>query len=765
MRRHADGDDTLDWAGSSAGRPTKIRRVRQNVGGDDANGGTQGGDDGGDDGEDGDAGEPEFEPRSCENCRRCKLKCSRSRPCSKCVLRGVHCVYEHTDKKRGPRPGYMEELYRRMDALENMLLGQSLMRVRDDKSPVPTTLQGAVECERDRLEQMGSAYHQQQQQSQQEPHRRPISLSPPSASQHPPTSGSSAASRDRPVVTASGHLIDPKLAPEHLSQLSEIYRHQIQPWLPFVREEEIRSRIARSTDVGSYQDSLLQAVVAATCPHAENLSIDHGQHFAALQNFGCTKLLQTADIDNLRIALILQFFLFGKGQFTSWGLVTYPAQVAVSAGLHLEDHHLTPEHRGFRVLVGFGDTDQTWTGKETVRRLFWTIFIQDHFAAMLSGGRPSFSATIIRRLLPCDGQRWQDDQPVHTHEFVPAAVAVQVQVFADNNIGGFAYLVEATEIQAMIMAFVRQPKDVRTGPQQDMRAPLQEFLNLDLMLTNWKARLPPRHQQASYDENGYMDHNITLAHLTHNTTGILLYHWPYTLYNTSAAGSDLQTALFSHIHVVKQAAKEIAKICTRFLLRRRYLVSPQFTLCQFIAARALLVYSHWMLEPLDEDFQTLYSSLTESSQRWQGRAGNQDGNSRSPLPIINLATLLQLRLAMDMKRPDAIDLTTPAMQLLKEMDHGDVANSDPVSNSGAEASLQGPQSSLFPNREDIELGGAVGTDSGVANVTSADLYTGVDSDLEQALSLLFSTQTGSLGTRIFSWHDSPELAAPSARYP
>lgn len=92
------------------------------------------------------------ESRSCENCRRSKLKCSRGNPCSKCAAKGLLCTYEPTEKKRGPRPGYIEELYRRIDALENMVLGQSLMRTRQNESPVPESLQQAVEHERRRLE-------------------------------------------------------------------------------------------------------------------------------------------------------------------------------------------------------------------------------------------------------------------------------------------------------------------------------------------------------------------------------------------------------------------------------------------------------------------------------------------------------------------------------------------------------------------------------------------------------------------------------------
>jgi hypothetical protein len=40
--------------------------------------------------------------------------------------KGLDCIYEQ-DKRRGPKPGYIEEIYRRIDALEQMVVGQSLL--------------------------------------------------------------------------------------------------------------------------------------------------------------------------------------------------------------------------------------------------------------------------------------------------------------------------------------------------------------------------------------------------------------------------------------------------------------------------------------------------------------------------------------------------------------------------------------------------------------------------------------------------------------
>jgi hypothetical protein len=280
----------------------------------------------------------------------------------------------------------------------------------------------------------------------------------------------------------------------------------------------------------------------------------------------------------------------------------------------------------------------------------------------MSGQAPQIDTQTIRRLLPCHGNNWFDDLPVHTHEFVPATVAIHTQMFEDENIGDLAYLIEATEIQAMAVSFVTGRSQSERSARRDIRLSYQEFLNLDLIISGWKAKLPLRFQQASYDADRYMDHNVTLAHLVHNTSGILLYQWPNSLRGMSAVDPAV---VLQRLLVKKQAAKEIAKICARFLLGRMYLVSAQFSQCQFMAARALLAYSHWVMEPVDEDFETLRRSLAEAARRWEGI------DIEAPVDSLdNFASMLFARLTVDVKQPEGIDLTVPCLELLSKKDQG-----------------------------------------------------------------------------------------------
>jgi hypothetical protein len=93
---------------------------------------------------------PAGDSRSCENCRRGKLKCSRSYPCANCARKGSNCIYGQ-DKRRGPPPGYIEDLCRRMDMLEQMVLGQALMWDRGKRLADGLDFKEAVEHGRERL--------------------------------------------------------------------------------------------------------------------------------------------------------------------------------------------------------------------------------------------------------------------------------------------------------------------------------------------------------------------------------------------------------------------------------------------------------------------------------------------------------------------------------------------------------------------------------------------------------------------------------------
>ena len=139
-----------------------------------------------------------------------------------------------------------------------------------------------------------------------------------------------------------------------------------------------------------------------------------------------------------------------------------------------------------------------------------------------------------------------------------------------------------------------------------------------MRMPRWKLFLPAKWREASVlNDDGVMDPNLTLAHITHNTSVILLHqgiaypppHWracPVRLPSASSAETCIE------------AASEISTIGHQFLRCSVMLASPQFSFCLFVAGRMLLTHSAYNKTPLPQELETLIASLLEISRRWEG---------------------------------------------------------------------------------------------------------------------------------------------------
>ncbi|KAH6695177.1 hypothetical protein F5X68DRAFT_227171 [Plectosphaerella plurivora] len=651
--------------------------------------------------------------RACENCRRSKLRCSRTQPCTKCVAKRAECVYEESDKKRGPRPGYIEGLNGRMDTLEKLVLGQSLLFRGNDRTPTSVAaLQKALQQERERLLELAESRldapaddESQIQEASRGPLQQipPLLLHPPPVAPGPtskfaaigPTAGkarSPASTRSHVALSDVVYTQSPSSPPplDVFLQVSEFYEQHLQPWLPVMPWPETTPR-------------LQQPHLTWPPPPLSRVAASKPSDKPAHVVFS-----KSANMDQMRVSMLLQFILFGKGRATEvwalWGIGMHLAQVVVRTGLHLEDPHVTPAH-----------------------------YMQ-------------------RRLL---------------------ASMVSLQPFGDFNLGAYAYLIEATEVLTTVSAFAVRYGGVALGvnPRPDVRLFLKEFLELDSVLTNWKARLPVKYHHASYDEDGYMDHNLTLAHMTHNTSSILLYQSPRALFGLGAPGEALHRTLLPQCAIIKHGAKEIGRICTRFLFHRRYLVSPQFAFCQFSAARALLAYASWTGETVDEEYETLFTALAESAKRWAG-VGHNHESSAEMSRLDNFAAMLHSRLKYDFKRPAAIDLTLPAVQLLEDagiapgVGNAQVSGVSPGYASGIPAECSPEMDNISGGR-----GAAPQVSSNAAGLLQS--FVGGPEDehhtvevhnseqLDDVLAQMALSGPESLDARLFSWEKDPTIEWPA----
>jgi hypothetical protein len=290
-----------------------------------------------------------------------------------------------------------------------------------------------------------------------------------------------------------------------------------------------------------------------------------------------------------------------------------------------------------------------WTELEERRRVFWVIFLLDRFCSISTGWNTSLTADDVHRRLPADGGYFTREEPVTTPYFgiwnkaaarigrslanVPAQYneedPVEVPTGASpssanghidaSKLGAFAYCVEATESLSQVTSFFLQQR-INWQDKDHAINWLTRFKELDLRLVHWKIFLPPkwRDSDISADRSVVnMDPNLTLAHITHNASMILLHHpiaFPPRGWNNYVALPKECSA-----QTCELAAVETSNIVDKFLAHSPIpFVNAQFAFCAFVAAKALLFDHQKTQNPLRAEFQLLVRDLWEMSYRWHG---------------------------------------------------------------------------------------------------------------------------------------------------
>jgi hypothetical protein len=107
---------------------------------------------------------------------------------------------------------------------------------------------------------------------------------------------------------------------------------------------------------------------------------------------------------------------------------------------------------------------------------------------------------------------------------------------------------------------------------------------------SWKNFLPPKWKDSnvSHDETVVkMDPNLTLAHVTHNTSMILLHQ--HIAYPPTELSDIVRLPSSCSAETCQLAAIETSSISHKFLTySESEIVVTQFAFCAFVAARALL---------------------------------------------------------------------------------------------------------------------------------------------------------------------------------
>ncbi|KAK4118835.1 hypothetical protein N657DRAFT_583002 [Parathielavia appendiculata] len=608
------------------------------------------------------------EPTSlaCNPCRKRKLRCSRELPaCQHCRKTATECVYEAKRNKPGLKPGALDNVHRRLDALEH-----TVQRLGEGKDS----------CSRDDSHE-GSAYRILALLAQELPNFIRDSSTTASAHSVPAAHKRRRIGGGEPITTASNACKEdaprpPSLPPAHaLDLILEAYFECIHPWIPMIHQSRFRRRLDDPRErpklgVVLYAISLTAARFVAS----QHVAIPQP---AELRRWVVSAAMDRMSVESLQALIILAFNDIGSGIASkAWSLIGSMTRTVEYLQLTIEHEETKrePLSHPFASLTPTGD----WTENEERRRVFWNVFLLDRFCSVAMGWHTSLTSDDVHRRLPCDGILWRKQDPVMTPFFgiwdkaaarlgkpiaflpsEPSAVntagpaevvggprsplnhatahspSSQDTLGTDiTTMGAYAYCIEATESLSRVTShFLQQRIDWRDG--HDVGLWLTRFKELDLRLVHWKMFLPHKwkaehYLRATVGNLGpgstalVMDPNLTLAHVTHNTSMILL-HQPIAF--PPAALLPYQTRLPSacSVETCLAAATEIATITTKYLesTASGLPVAHQFAFCVYIAARVLLVdWQHgYMQTQLSDHFWTLVRALDEFSARWRGSGG------------------------------------------------------------------------------------------------------------------------------------------------
>ncbi|KAH8683616.1 fungal-specific transcription factor domain-containing protein [Ilyonectria robusta] len=651
---------------------------------------------------------------ACNSCRRRKLRCSREAPsCQHCRKTGSDCVYEAKRGKPGMKTGAIENLHRRLGKHFDILL---------------YTLERSVARQQTSLDCLQAEAEAPRQQAQDPSTRSILSLlatelqkfnaTPSSPAQSTPRreqNGASAKRRrlnddraceQRILVNDISHSADER----ELEEALKSYFNHVHPWIPIIHEGRFRRRLDDDEERGKLH-LVLKSMILVASRYIEDEEISNSLLRSAedsenYRDWVVSKAMKHLSVENLQALLIIAF----NDASQAWPLVGSLTRMAEYLQLTVE--HDEAERPSFSQPYKSLSPAKDWTEAEERRRVFWNVFSLDRFCSVSMGWNTSLTSDDVNRRLPCDGITWRKETPVTTPYFgiwdksagrignpigffpthpvplqatgedegqTPSEAGTSPDVVGTHvdmsTIGAFAYCIEATESLSRVTSYFLQQK-VNIRDQKDLSDWLTRFKELDLRLVHWKMLLPQKWKvNTAQDSPSRMDPNLTLAHVIHNASMILLHQpiafpppdWPFKTRLPSLCSIDTCQA----------AAIEIATITDRYLNHApsKSILSSQFSFCVYIAARVLLL--HWRngsVVGLTAEFWLLVESLKAMSRRWAGTHDAQCLQNNLAAKYASFLIELHSRCAQD----ESFSINVPGYTT--EVKHSNTNSQSPIGN-------------------------------------------------------------------------------------
>ncbi|KAH7153783.1 hypothetical protein DER46DRAFT_687310 [Fusarium sp. MPI-SDFR-AT-0072] len=501
-----------------------------------------------------------------------------------CCRKRQDCVYETKRAKPGMKAGAIENVHKRLDALERTIAKQQ------------TTLETL------RTEQTSNANASSQQEAVDGQSllfslaREICKLGNPALAVTPDASVDSIHKRRR-TEGDSGYreraqyaVNQPNLPDDViLDQIIDAYFRQIHPWIPMIHEARFRKRLQNQGDDANLLP-LLQAIILSASHHVSRRDVaEIAQSLIGdqedVRDWVVAKATKSLSVENLQALIIICFR--DDGQKLK------------------REEDLTSDDVNRRLPCD----GITWRKEETVSTPYFGIW--DKSAARIGNPiafLPSHSTT---------APATADEGGITPSEATtsPGAAASSVDM---STVGAFAYCIEATESLSRVTSYFLQQK-VNTKDHNDLGSWLTRFKELDVRLVHWKMLLPKKWKVNIAQQSSRMDPNLTLAHVTHNASMILL-HQPIAF---PPLDWTFRTRLpsFCSLDTCQAAAIEIATITNHYLQIAEHTgpLSNQYAFCVYLAARVLLL--HWRYHATDSlspEFWALIQNLETMAKRWAG---------------------------------------------------------------------------------------------------------------------------------------------------
>ncbi|KAH8725051.1 hypothetical protein GQ44DRAFT_772455 [Phaeosphaeriaceae sp. PMI808] len=601
-------------------------------------------------------GSPGDEFPACASCKKRKLRCSRETPtCSHCQRLATECVYQ-PKQKPGLKPGAVEALTRRVACLERILLDDSgnvrpqfndTTEVQDVSLIKNGDLHSHSADNSPNLPQPDEPAKAHSEQGQQEPKPNPLKRKLDHAHVE-------SWRLDLDDIDISQHLPGQPL----LSKVVDFFCTSFHHWIPYIHKQRLQKRVCEGVHSPGF-DLVLHALVAVGFRHMDPNILFLDQAEIRRQSRISHLIVETHSVRNvslesLQALIFIVFDYLNNGQtHRAWPLIG--SLTRTIDYLQLTTEPSPPQLGSLMKPVRLVQPTNDWTELEERRRLFWVIFLLDRFCSIGTGWNTSLTADDVHRRLPADGGYFTREEPVTTPYFgiwnkaaarigkslanvpaqyneedssvePPGASPGSANSLIDaSKLGAFAYCVEATESLSQVTAFFLQQR-INWQDKEHAVNWLTRFKELDLRLVHWKIFLPPKWKDSNISADRTiidMDPNLTLAHMTHNTSMILLHHPvafpPMGWRNFVALPRECSA------QTCELAAVETSNIVDKFLAHTPIpFVNAQFSFCAFVAAKVLLYDHQASRRPLRPEFQRLTRDIYEMSSRWRGKYYNDE---------------------------------------------------------------------------------------------------------------------------------------------